>query len=272
MLLHKRMEMGNERSMYENRCFKKLFGRRTTVDGTGYHYAELVRSTAKRSAQVREVYRSTSGNPYIFRGLCTVVALLSGISLAGAFSPNAAFLRFFLAVLTAAMAWMIQSGAHSLLRRNRLPLWIALGCAGLWLILGIWSGEWLLPALMVIFQFFAGLLAAYGGKRTERGQQALTQILGLRKFLCMASKEELQRLSKANPGYFHELAPYALALGVDQIFAARFGKLRIPESTYLSRDDHGQMTASQWADALRKAVDTLDAKAKRLPIDKLMGK
>ena len=64
----------------------------------------------------------------------------------------------------------------------------------------------------------------------------------------------------------------ALALGVDQIFAARFGKLRIPESTYLSRDDHGQMTASQWADALRKAVDTLDAKAKRLPIDKLIGK
>lgn len=272
VLLHKRMEMGNERSMYENRCFKKLFGRRRTVDGTGYHYAELVRSVARRSSQVREVYRPNSGNPYIFRGLCATVALLSGISLAGAFSPNAAFLRFFLAVLTAVMAWLIQSGAHSLLRRNRLPLWIALGCAGVWVILGIWSGEWLVPVLMVIFQFFAGLMAAYGGKRTELGQQTLTQILGLRKFLCTVSKEELQRLSKANPGYFHELAPYALALGVDRIFAARFGKLRIPECTYLSRDDHSQMTAAQWAFVLRKAVDALDAKAKRLPIDKLTGK
>ena len=31
--LHKRMEMGNERSKFENRCFRNLFGARQTVDG-----------------------------------------------------------------------------------------------------------------------------------------------------------------------------------------------------------------------------------------------
>ena len=64
VLLHKRMEMGNERSNFENRCYKNLFGRRHVVDGTGDHYARMVRSVAKQRGQVRDVYRRSSGNPY----------------------------------------------------------------------------------------------------------------------------------------------------------------------------------------------------------------
>ena len=44
VLLHKRMEMGNERSRFENRCYRSLFGHRRIVDGTGYHYAHLCRT------------------------------------------------------------------------------------------------------------------------------------------------------------------------------------------------------------------------------------
>lgn len=272
VLLHKRMEMGNERSAFENRCYKNLFGRRRIVDGTGYHYAELVRSVRKKGAQAKEVYQSNSGNPYIFRGLCALAALLSGISLAGAFAPYSTFLRILLAALTTVMALFIQSGIRSLALRDKLPLWIGLGCCGLWLILGIWSGEWVTAILMVVFQALAGLAVTYAGKRTYLGQTALTQILGLRKYMRTVSKQELQRMLKANPGYFHDLAPYALALGVDQTFARRFGRLRLPECNYLISGSRTQMTAAEWATLLRTAVDTLDAKAKRLPLERLTGR
>jgi hypothetical protein len=272
VLLHKRMEMGNERSVFENRCYKNLFGRRRIVDGTGYHYAELVRSVSKKSPQAKEVYQSNSGNPYIFRGLCALAALLSGISLAGAFAAYSTFLRILLAVLTTVMALFIQSGIRSLALRNKLPLWIGLGCCALWLILGIWSGEWLTAILMILFQSLAGLAITYGGKRTYLGQTALTQILGLRKYMRSVSKQELQRMLKANPGYFHALAPYALALGIDKAFARRFGRLRLPECSYLISGTRTQMTAAEWAALLRTTVETLDAKAMRLPFERLTGR
>jgi hypothetical protein len=264
--------MGNERSVFENRCYKNLFGRRRIVDGTGYHYAELVRSVSKKSPQAKEVYQSNSGNPYIFRGLCALAALLSGISLAGAFAAYSTFLRILLAVLTTVMALFIQSGIRSLALRNKLPLWIGLGCCALWLILGIWSGEWLTAILMILFQSLAGLAITYGGKRTYLGQTALTQILGLRKYMRSVSKQELQRMLKANPGYFHALAPYALALGIDKAFARRFGRLRLPECSYLISGTRTQMTAAEWAALLRTTVETLDAKAMRLPFERLTGR
>ena len=272
VLLHKRMEMGNERSAFENRCYRNLFGRRRIVDGTGYHYAELCRSVAKKSPRAKEVYLPNSGNPYIFRGLCALSALLSGIALAGAFAAHSVPLRFLLAALTTVMAVLIQSGIRGLLLRQKMPLWIALGCAGLWMILGIWSGEWVTAMLMVIFQFLAGGAVAFGGRRTDLGQQTLVQIMGLRRHMGAVSKQELQRLLKANPNYFYELAPYALAMGMDRVFARRFARLRLPECTYLVGNSRGQMTASEWTALLRTAVNTLDAKAKRLPFERMIGR
>jgi hypothetical protein len=125
---------------------------------------------------------------------------------------------------------------------------------------------------MVAFQFLAGAAAALGGRRTELGQQTLVQMLGLRRHMRSVSKQELLRLLKVNPNYFYELAPYALAMGVDRAFARRFARLRLPECTYLIGSTRGQMTATEWAAMLRGAVNTLDAKAKRLPLEKLTGR
>ena len=86
------------------------------------------------------------------------------------------------------------------------------------------------------------------------------------------SKRDLQMLLKANPGYFHELAPYALALGVDKTFARRFGRLRLPECTYLIAGQQRQMTATEWAQMLRATVDALERRARWLPIERSLGK
>ena len=272
VLLHKRMDMGNERSVFENRCYKNLFGRRRIVDGTGYHYAQLCREVAKKAPPLNACYRAKSGNPKIFRILCAVPALLSGISLAAAMAPNSIFLRVLFACLCAVMALFIQSGGACLPTRHKLPLYIGLGCSVVWMGFGLGSGEWVTALLMIAFQFLSGLAAAFGGRRTELGQQALGQILGLRRHMRTVSKKELQRLLKVNPGYFHELAPYALALDADRSFARRFGRLRLPECTYLICGMRGQMTAAEWARMLRATVQTLDARAKRLPLEKITNR
>lgn len=272
VLLHKRMEMGNERSAYENRVYKSLFGRRLTVDGTGEHYARLVKTMAKKAPGGREVYQPGSGNPFIFQGLCALAAVFSGIGLAGAMAPGNILLGVLLGALAAVMAVLIQSGARVTVLRRKLPLWIAVGCSLVWLLLGLLAGDLVSVVLMIAVQFAAGIGLTFGGKRTELGQQALVQIMGLRKFMRSVTKPELQRLLKMNPGYFHELAPYALELGVDREFARRFGRLRIPECTYLVQARPVQMTAAQWAALLRDTVNKMDAKANSLPIDRLMGK
>lgn len=272
VLLHKRMDMGNERSAFENRLYKNLFGRRQVVDGTGRHYAQLCRAVMKKAPPVKEVYRAKSGSPVIFRSLCTLCGGISGIGVGGALAASSLFLMILLAVLTSVSSLLLQSAGRSVMLRKKETVWLGLGAALIWMILGACAGDLLGAVLMVTVQVLFGVAWAVGGVRTELGQQALVQLLGLRRFLSRASRKELQQLLKANPGYFHDLAPYALALGRDKAFARRFGQLRLPECTYLITDSRRTMTAAEWAAQLRAVVDTLDARAKRLPLERLLGK
>lgn len=272
VLLHRRMDMGNERSAYENKYFKELFGHRRIVDGTSYRYAELCRRLGKKSPRLKDIYLSSSGNPYLFRGLCALSGLFSGIAMAGAFAPYSVFLQILLASLLTVFSLLLQNGGRYLPLRQQGPARIAIVCGLLWLILGFWSGEWINALVQILFQTLAGLALAYGGKRTDLGQQAQDQISGLRKHMRSVSKQELQRLLKANPNYFYELAPYALALGLDKTFARRFGRLRMPECTYLIQPNRGLMTATEWAALLRSTVAQLDARSKRLFWEKLTGR
>ena len=268
VLLHKRMDMGNERSRFENRCFRSLFGPRRIDDGTGYHYAHLCRTMWGKTPRIKEIYRSFSGNPKIFRGLSLISGMLSGVLLASALAPHSLFLKILLALVTAALSFGVQTGGKAMPQRNRLPVWIGAGCCGLWMLLGVASNEVLLCFLMILFQFCVGLGAAYGGRRTVLGHQAMGQIFDLRRHMMFGSEQDMAQLLKGNPNYFHELAPYALALGLDRKFARRFDRLRLQECSYLIVGNRRQMTASEWARALRSAVDTLDAKAKRLPFER----
>ncbi len=272
ILLHKRMDMGNERSAYENRCYHELFGRRRIVDGTSFRYAELCHRMSKQTPRLHDVYRSNSGNPYLYRGLCALSGLLSGIAMAGAFAAYSVPLQVLLAAVLGFFSLLIQSAGRSLPLRKHSPVKIGLVCALIWLVLGILSGEWLTSVLLILFQTLAGIALAYGGRRTELGQQAFVQITGLRKHMRSVSKTELQRLLKQNPNYFYELAPYALALGLDKTFARRFGRLRMPECTYLIKGTNGLMTASEWAALLRNTVDRLDERSRRVFWEKLTGR
>ena len=125
---------------------------------------------------------------------------------------------------------------------------------------------------MVLFQFIAGVAAAYGGKRSEMGLRYLRQIRGLRRHMLTTSTFDMQQLAHPNPYYFYELAPYALVLGVDRQFARRFGKVLLPEDSFLQCGTARSMTPAQVAARLRTVADVLNERQKRLPYEQFKGK
>ena len=275
VLLHKRMEMGNERSDIEIRFFRNLFRKRSVADATGYHYAQLCRKAMQHNPARSHTFQRTSGNPRVFRVLAALIGGVSGVSLAIAYAQDSAWqvvLSILFSILGFIGAWMIQSGVKSLHHRSKLPLLIAAGCSILFLLAGIPAGEWNVALFVIIAQCIAGLAAFYGGMRTESGQQTASELLGLRRYLRTASKDELKRAVELNPNYFYDLAPYALALDADRGFARQMGNLRLPECSYLTTGMDGHMTAREFDQLLRDTANAMDALQKRLPIDRLLGK
>lgn len=275
VLLHKRMEMGNERSQFENQIFRSLFGRRMVLDGTGYHYARLCRKVQLKCPGIRDYFRKSSGNPGIFRVLMALIGTLSGVSLACAFAADTfwrVLLGILLGALGTAIAWLLQRGACRIHSHDKLELWVSILAAALWLLLSIGAGEWNVAICVLPAQFLAGLAAGYGGRRSGIGMQAMAEILGLRRYLKNLSGEELKRLLRLNPNYYYDMAPYALALGVDRAFAKQMDKRKLPVCTWLTTGMDGHLTAREWNKLLRDTVTALDAVQKRLPWERLLGK
>lgn len=275
VLLHKRMNMGNERSLYETRIFRSLFGSRNLIDGTGSRYALLCRKVAAGKPGVHGLFQRGSGNPMVFRFLAALIGLFGGISIGSALGDGTA-LRDLLAVLLGMFglisAWFIQEGCKYLHLRKKTLLWVSLGLWCVWIILGHMALEPIVATCASTAQLLAGLAAAYGGRRTELGKQTSAQILGLRRFMKTASKEDLQRILNVNPEYFYTLAPYALAMGVDQKFAKQFGGMRMPACPYLTAGLDGHKTALEWSRTLRTAVNILEEGQTRLVLEQLLGR
>ena len=275
VLLHKRMEMGNERSDFEVRYFKSLFGRRNTVDGTGLHYARLCQKASSAKPHISDYYQRRSGNPMILLGICLAIGFLGGSSLALAFANDTIWqviLSILLAPLATAAAWSIHMGAKSLHLRRQLLLKIGLLASAIWALLGFWAGEGGVALLIIAFQWLCGLAAAYGGRRSDIGKHYVSDILGLRRHLCHVSIQELQWTIRQNPDYYYALAPYAMALGVDRIFARQFGSQRLHQCTYMNTGKEGTTTAMEWNEQLRKAVQAMDERQQRLLLERFLGK
>lgn len=273
VLLHKRMEMGNERSEVERFYFRKLFGKKQLVETTSYHYAQLCRMAAKRPAGLQELMRPRSGNTRIFRALASGVGLFGGIALGNALGGGAALQDLMAVLLAAAGAisgWLIQGWGSCLLLRGKQKLWIALGCCCVWLILGLVAQAFVMCLWIVLGLLLAGLMMSFGGRRTQWGRQICGQILGLRHYMRTISTGELQRISRANPEYFHTMAPHAIALGSDKAFAKRFGPGKLPGCPWLTTGMDAHMTASEWAELMRWSADAMDARSKQLTTEKLL--
>jgi hypothetical protein len=85
--------------------------------------------------------------------------------------------------------------------------------------------------------------------------------------LASMSQEELQRMVSMNPDYFFDMLPYAIALGVDTRFAKAFGKMRLPDCSYLLIRQNEKRSASEWALLVRKIADRMDERQRRMELE-----
>ena len=273
--LYKRMDMGNERSSYEVKIFRNLFGKRRTVDGSSYHYANLCKKVAVFPGDVRDYFRPRNGNPRIFRLLCVGIGLFGGVSLGNAMAGKA-LLGFLLvaimAIFGAISAWLIQDWVRGLHLRNPLSLLVGLGLAGLWLLFGLMAERMNVAACVAGAEFLCGLMWFYAGRRTPNGRRTVSQVLGLRAYLRKHSPHDIKQLQRLDPDYFHTMAPYALALGVQRRFVQAFGNRKLSSCPYLTTGMDGHLTAAEWMRLMERAVDSLDSRHKRLFLERLTGR
>lgn len=271
VMLHKRMDMGNERSPFEVKIYKMLFGNRRSVDATGYAYTRLSRKVFGMIPGERNLCRRNSGNTKIFRLLACVSQVFCGVCVAMNMTTLGFFqvlLSIILAVFGVISAWQIQEVAYRTHLRGKTRVFIGLTFMGIWVVLGLLCGQWIIPTCAAFGQWCMGYLAAYGGRRSDVGRNEAGQILGLRSYLKHISKEDIHRLMKTDPEYFFNMAPFALALGIIYPFARNFGSVKMDQCPYLVTRVTGRRTAEEWAELIADTANLMDSKFRKMEVEK----
>lgn len=273
VLLQKRMDMGNERTGFEQRCFRNLFGKRSVVDTAGLHYATQCKVVSKLKPNLQPLVHPKSGNPKLFRALAALIALFAGVSFGIAMTQGAALQGFWVFITATAglvLGWFMQEIVRELMLCK--GKWTAMGVAAsvVWLLLGLIAGQFMIALCVLLSQWVAGLMTFFGGRRTEAGRQDLKQIMGLRRYLKTVTKEELRRIHTIDPEYYFSLAPYALALGVDRSFARRFGADRLAACPYILLGNEVAHTAWEWCDIYRSILHTMERRTRMLPLERIL--
>ena len=269
--LHKRMDMGNERSPFEVNAYRSLFGNRPWVDATGIGYAKLSKKIFSMIPGEKSLCKSFSGNMKIFRLLCCAAQVFCGICVAMNLTTNSilqVLLSIILGIFALVSAWQIHEIAYRTHLRGKTRVYIGLVCVLLWIILGLLCGQWVIPLCAALGQWAMGFLAAYGGRRSELGRHDAGILLGLRSYLKHISKEDIQRLTKTDPDFFFNMVPFALALGIIKPFAKNFGGKGLDSCPYIFIKGSGKRSASEWAQVIAQVADLMDARYRRMEIEK----
>ena len=274
VLIQKRMDMGNERSPYENKIFNGLFGNRRVVDATGNNYAKYCNQVAEQISSERNMYRFNSGNMKLFRWICCASHVFCGICVAMNMASNVTLqtvMAIILGIFAAFSAWMIQGIAYRTHLRGKTKVYMGLVCGLIWILLGILCGQPWVPLGSVLAQWVFGFFAAYGGRRSDLGRRDANLVLGFRRYVKHVPNGDVSRLLQNDPDYFFNLAPYALALGVIHPFSKAFVRRKFDQCPYLVTPVYGKRTAQEWARILVDTADRMDAKSRRMMVEKYLN-
>lgn len=274
VILRKKMDMGNERNLFEIRVFQSLFQKRNAVDCRSALYAKLCQKTSAMIPGEKTLCKPHSGSRKIYRLLLCVSQVFCGICIAmnmTSITVLQILFSFLFGALGGIIAWELQEFAMYALSRNKLRPRIALGLGLIWVLVGVIAGQPWIPLLSVVCQLLLGYPAAYGGMRTERNRSEAGEILGLRRYLRSIPRPEAARLIKLDPEYFFRMAPYAIALGVGKQFADAFGRRPLEPCPYLVVRNNQDRTAGEWMRLMLQLVSLMDSRYNRMQAEKWMA-
>ena len=271
VLLHKRMDMGNERNAFERKVFKLLFGSRRIIDATGAAYAKLCRKVATYVPSEKNAGKSLGLKRRLYRLICCASHVFCGICVAMNMTGIAILqilLSIALGLLAAVTAWLIQEVPFRTHLRGKVPVYIGGVCVLIWIVLGLIAGQVWIPLGSSLGQLILGYFAAYGGRRTDVARQDACMILGLRHYLKTVKKEELDRIQSYDPEFFFHMAPCALALGVIKPFAKNFDNRRLEQCPYIMTRVQGRRTAAEWALLMSEVADAMDERHRQMMVER----
>ena len=274
VLLHKRMDMGNERSLFEVRTFRSLFGDRRVVDASSLAYAKTLRKAKSMIPGENTICRSTERQRNIYRYLLCVSQVFCGICMAMNMTSILA-LQILLSLLFGALAvvtaWQLHKVAYCTIGRDKTGLITAGVSLLVWLIIGLIAKAVWISLAECAGQILLGFPAAWGGRRSEVNRHEVAQLRGLRHYLSHMPAEDVQRLLAADSSYYFRMAPYAMALGVLHPFTQAFGKRKLPQCPYIVTRVHGSRKAEDWETLLKDLTSRMDARAKRMEMDRWLA-
>ena len=274
VLLHKRMDMGNERSLFEVRTFRSLFGDRRVVDASSLAYAKTLRKAKSMIPGENTICRSTERQRNIYRYLLCVSQVFCGICMAMNMTSILA-LQILLSLLFGALAvvtaWQLHKVAYCTIGRDKTGLITAGVSLLVWLIIGLIAKAVWISLAECAGQILLGFPAAWGGRRSEVNRHEVAQLRGLRHYLSHMPAEDVQRLLAADSSYYFRMAPYAMALGVLHPFTQAFGKRKLPQCPYIVTRVHGSRKAEDWETLIKDLTSRMDARAKRMEMDRWLA-
>ena len=274
VLLHKRMDMGNERSLFEVRTFRSLFGDRRVVDASSLAYAKTLRKAKSMIPGENTICRSTERKRNIYRYLLCASQVFCGICMAMNMTSITALqilLCLLFGVLAVVTAWQLHKAAFCVIGRDRTGFLLAGISLAVWLIIGLIAKVVWIPLAECAGQILLGFPAAWGGRRSEVNRHEVAQLRGLRHYLSHMPAEDVQRLLAADSSYYFRMAPYAMALGVLHPFTQAFGKRKLPQCPYIVTRVHGSRKAEDWETLLKDLTSRMDARAKRMEMDRWLA-
>lgn len=274
ILLHKRMDMGNERGEHEQRIFRDLFGSRGMIDATGSRYADLASRLSGRAPGLGEMLHPRSGNPFIFRVFVAGIGAFAGGGLGAVLGGGAAlqgFLTFLLGAAGAVSSWYMAAWTDSGLFRKKLPVFLSWLLAIFWIVLGFLAKKAGLGFVMGLGMPAAGVLYGWAGLRTEQGSRTAGELLGLKRYLQGGNKSLLQRVKDLDPDYYFRLAPFAIALGVGKRFAQQIGNRSLEACPYLHIGETKKRSAPEWNLYLTQLYTRMNARLQGRVWEKLAG-
>ncbi len=272
VVLYKQMEMGNERDHFERKCFNNLFRGRQHVDTSGVHYANLCRELSVRRPNMPSYFHAKSGNPLFLRWIFAAAALFVGVGIGISMTSGSALQWLWgivFGLLATVSGMRIQRFCEGLFLRKRTYTYQSLVLIGIWLLLSLLVGQFGLGVGMVFAQLLCSFLLYFGGRRTEDGRYCMGQILGLRRYLRHIPKDELERISTSQPGFFHTMVPMALALGVDRSFARRFGKQRLPACPYITIGADPHLNAGEWCERMNQIIQRMEERSRTMLLERI---
>lgn len=235
---------------YQNRMYDNLFksGPLVKLSDLTYKFYPTVESVTKEVNT--ENGRLYSGKSMAF---AVLFALFGGLLMA--LTPIILALTtiskklFLIAPLFMIVPAFIIFALTQTVRYNRLKLKkskLALMYAGIALLAAVFSVIYIffLPSyyvetvpkiILCVVGFAIVMLSACIVSRTEAYTEKLNHIVGFREFILLTEKDKLEVMLKDNPELYYQVLPYAIVLGVSDIWENKFESLTIAPPSWTTR-------------------------------------